>query len=50
MSHIFTAMDDLKTFGFWFTYEKIRQRQSIVQTLWIIFVATKTTKHNISWR
>lgn len=50
MSHIFTAMDDLKHFGFWFTYEKLRKSHSMAKALWIIFVATKTTNHNYVWK
>ena len=45
MTLYFNTMDDIRVFGYWYTYAKLRQTLSIPATFWYLWVATKTAQH-----
>ena len=40
MGDVFNTMNDIDTWGYWFTYAKLRRTNSFRQVMWLSTIAT----------
>ncbi len=45
MGDVFNTMNDIDTWGYWFTYAKLRRNNSFRHSLWRLWIAKQTMKH-----